>query len=749
MTHSPGDDDDDGGKRKRNKYVSKACAECKRRKIKCDGQCPCLHCETVSTVCEYVEGKARGGARKSGISTATIALDTSSNPEEDVYERLTSLERKVESLSNAASMSNIPLPGATPIFRPTLPSITQGYRDGTASMRNHSTTQFSPGESTNPFYGQSSSRGTFSLLRDRLCSMAPPVVKERLDNISTPVESVTPKETVLISGSIMVDSINLPSKSEALGLLHTMFDDLVSMYPLLHPPTFYDCYSLLWDSTGEFQRDIAFSENFTMSEMGLMYACMAATAVLNDPKNATSHSGSSSLAHKYYLSAKLLILDQKMEKSADLEAIQAMVMLALYFLHVENEDASYKIIGTAIRMAFELGLHLRSHEAGHSAVVIELRRRAWYCLYLLDRRTSISLGRPCGVQNFDMNVDFPTPIDDCYPFPKQLEVPIVVENSKIPYLIHFVRFSSICGDIYEKVYGVKCVWPPRTQTVQELDEVLNDWRLSLPSFLQFNANTVGRAPKWQGKQTLFLYLRGNHVRLLLLKPFVSEVVAGTILEAGSAHHRLVDLAIQLSADIIHTISLIKRTSDLVEMLWYPSKQMLLTTIGIIFSVVLNLGSDPKFSALSSRADLRVALQLLKDFSEKSPGSKKNLREIQFLRYLLNQALKGQSSLLSSASMTRPPSIHPEQTPSACLPGDSQEQMNSQQLGHLKTQAVQRHAASLESAAPGINPPASGFDMTNVSDLSFLDMHCASENDLLLDLLDSMGEKTSGQMFLSI
>ncbi|QQK44938.1 Fungal transcriptional regulatory protein, N-terminal [Penicillium digitatum] len=38
---------------KRNRYISIACNECKRRKIKCNGQIPCQRCGHLNLECRY------------------------------------------------------------------------------------------------------------------------------------------------------------------------------------------------------------------------------------------------------------------------------------------------------------------------------------------------------------------------------------------------------------------------------------------------------------------------------------------------------------------------------------------------------------------------------------------------------------------------------------------------------------------------------------------------------------------------
>lgn len=666
-------------KRKRTKYVSKACAECKRRKIKCDGTQPCAHCSGVGVDCVYVAGKARGGARRPGQRAGANDADrqseendlggTASDIELDDHgSRLLSLENTVDLI-----LQHYPVPDspASPVVRNAgggfvRPGVKSGTpltsHDGVAGSVNtlngsspggpkghlerpiHRRAGSVRGNLVEPaFYGASDSKNQLHKLKTRLCSSLPA-------GSHTDAELMHCERPPSPTGASKMSEIqitrpqDLPPRNEAYAILGTLFDDLMSMYPMLHGPSFFDLYAPLWGPNGDFLPDIATSDQYTVTEMGLLYAAIAAAMILMEQQGQDQ---CPIQAHKHYLSAKMLVVDTFLVRPADLESVQALCMLSLYFLHIEDEDASYKMTGMAIRAAFEIGLHLRSREQGQTPLAVETRRRTWWCLYLLDRRTSITLGRPIGIRDSDSDVDFPTPLDDHHRFPQQLDVPIRLEASRIPYLMSYTHFAAICGNIYDKVYGVRAAFPPDERVIIDLDSQLEQWRYALPPFLRFNQDKLGRAPKWLSKQQLFLHLRGCHVRLLLIRPFVTDAPSpdGRV-APDSFHFKMAESALRLSSEMIHTISLVKRTSDLVDHLWYPSKQYLLTAIGIIFSVVLNFANKEhsQFSAASCKADLRVALQILKDFSTKSEGSRKNLRDVQFLRYMCNQALRSRTRL---------------------------------------------------------------------------------------------------------
>lgn len=44
---------------RRRPAVARACADCQRRKVKCDGQLPCHNCRSAHVTCQYVERRRR------------------------------------------------------------------------------------------------------------------------------------------------------------------------------------------------------------------------------------------------------------------------------------------------------------------------------------------------------------------------------------------------------------------------------------------------------------------------------------------------------------------------------------------------------------------------------------------------------------------------------------------------------------------------------------------------------------------
>jgi hypothetical protein len=79
-----------------------------------------------------------------------------------------------------------------------------------------------------------------------------------------------------------------------------------------------------------------------------------------------------------------------------------------------SPQASWSIVEIGIRYAQELGAHRRAIYAPESNINDELWKRAFWVLVILDRTASLYLGRPCAIQDEDLDVDLPLMVDDEY-----------------------------------------------------------------------------------------------------------------------------------------------------------------------------------------------------------------------------------------------------------------------------------------------------------------------------------------------
>ena len=133
-----------------------------------------------------------------------------------------------------------------------------------------------------------------------------------------------------------------------------------------------------------------------------------------------------------------------------LEELQAVLLLAGFALLQPVAPGLWYIVGIAVRLAIDLGLHFEegtgigvadqtppdtsgdvsmeaaseaslpttrsvdAREKGRREWVRDLRRRLWWCVYSFDRLVSTCVGRPFGITDQVVTTEFPSLLDDQY-----------------------------------------------------------------------------------------------------------------------------------------------------------------------------------------------------------------------------------------------------------------------------------------------------------------------------------------------
>ncbi|KAF2110685.1 fungal-specific transcription factor domain-containing protein [Lophiotrema nucula] len=126
---------------------------------------------------------------------------------------------------------------------------------------------------------------------------------------------------------------------------------------------------------------------------------------------------------------------------AGLEELQAVLLLAGFALLRPVAPGLWYIVGVAVRLGVDLGLHyedgvgidgsasedqnagnmettgngngtIDAKERGRRQWVRDLRRRLWWCVYSLDRLVSTCVGRPFGITDQVVTTEFPSLLDD-------------------------------------------------------------------------------------------------------------------------------------------------------------------------------------------------------------------------------------------------------------------------------------------------------------------------------------------------
>ncbi|KAH9860720.1 hypothetical protein J1614_012052 [Plenodomus biglobosus] len=80
-------------------------------------------------------------------------------------------------------------------------------------------------------------------------------------------------------------------------------------------------------------------------------------------------------------------------------AVQALMLAAVHLHNTNHRDACWNLTGTAIRVAYAIGLHQDKAGAGQTPVVRELRKQLWWTIYSLEQAQVTSYDRPGAIEH--------------------------------------------------------------------------------------------------------------------------------------------------------------------------------------------------------------------------------------------------------------------------------------------------------------------------------------------------------------
>lgn len=180
-----------------------------------------------------------------------------------------------------------------------------------------------------------------------------------------------------------------PFPDQARLLFNTYFDRLHTRWPLLDRKV----YTTLLDR----QYSQGALSIMHRSIMHLIYAIAARFLQLTrnpcgvDPEK--------------HLIAAIEPMDYILEQH-NLGTVQFLLLLALHGQRSPYGAGAWSQVRYAVSLCIELGLHRerRLPSAHHDPRDLEIRRRAFWCCYCLDRSTSIVLGRAFAISDRDINV---------------------------------------------------------------------------------------------------------------------------------------------------------------------------------------------------------------------------------------------------------------------------------------------------------------------------------------------------------
>ncbi|KAF2030113.1 hypothetical protein EK21DRAFT_66131 [Setomelanomma holmii] len=590
---------------KRNRYISIACNECKRRKIKCNGQTPCQRCGNLNLECLYAPNCCNNFKESDEFKQMSAQLASLQQQVDDLYNNMTNLRAQVDVQSHNGSIGT-PFNGADYQPPPMLPP--QSSRSRTRSISKHPR-----------FHGPTSSAFNLGVARSSLKTMGITAADEG-DDEGVVTHDATPKQSPPNFAAVLPkpplhadkDPIWNISKHEALRLVHVWHEEMGVMYPILEMDKVLRYTEMLFSfveaaaRSGLMQGALPGADAIMDEQTSVLKLILAITLVLEGR-------GKDPLGEKLFENVHRVV-EKTLSDPVSLSGINLLALAAMYHFTKDDEALAWRVIGLAARHCLELGLHRRETyatlfpdpEEQASAI------RTFWCIYVLDRRWSFGTGMPFALQDTDIDPNIPKPD--------------VSSHESTPYLNCMISYSLIGSKVWKSVADVASQEKINKEDISFLDFQVLNWHRSIPESLKFIHPDSGRhvepPARVLHRLQVVLYLRANQMRILIYRPVLHT--ATTIMENLEFAH----VVVKVAKDTIRILTYINQTSDIYRCQQTMFNYFLISALAVLFLAVAHAPAE--FSQ-QSRDEFYMALELVRGLSSNSYVSKRLWKTIKTLK----------------------------------------------------------------------------------------------------------------------
>lgn len=267
-----------------------------------------------------------------------------------------------------------------------------------------------------------------------------------------------------------------PDREVGMALVNLYFEHANPQIPILHKVEFMRMFEQAYDTENP-QRG---PKELYMLNMvfaiggGIIMGALAKTETQNSAAKPGEGKMSSKQAQpeEYHASAIVHLEACLNNSGGGLEELQAVLLLANFALLRPVPPGLWYIVGVAVRLAVDLGLHyedgkdvdsglkekagsqneLQLRERGRREFIRDLRRRLWWSTYSFDRLVSICVGRPFGISDQVITTEFPSILEDSLVTPEGFKDPPPDHVAQPTYKLvahHYFRLRLLQSEILQ------------------------------------------------------------------------------------------------------------------------------------------------------------------------------------------------------------------------------------------------------------------------------------------------------------
>ncbi|KAK3306952.1 fungal-specific transcription factor domain-containing protein [Chaetomium strumarium] len=386
-----------------------ACAECKRRKIRCDGQQPCGQClsSRAPKRCFYDKHRQRVIPSRKTLEALSQSLEECRSilkrlyPNHEVQALLPLSRHELLNLLDRpmidTSVSGLPSPPihTSPLSELGSPTMMPKAENLLEQLPSRDTEWDEERRGRDPIPAEADDINALSLSVDRQSSyLGASSIKAALMVMLKVQPSLRNTLAAPLSGVEMSNNFpavrqkpsapnkdaqqRIPWSWKGQTLIDAYFKRIHVFVPMLDESSFRADYL-------EGQR----TDAPWLALLNMVFAMGSIAAMKSDDYN-----------HINYYNRAMEHLPLDAFGSSHIETVQALALMGGYYLHYINRpNMANAVLGAAIRMASALGLHRESlaqssGSTNDTLAVAETRRRTWWSLFCLDTWATTTMGRP-------------------------------------------------------------------------------------------------------------------------------------------------------------------------------------------------------------------------------------------------------------------------------------------------------------------------------------------------------------------
>ncbi|EMD01125.1 hypothetical protein BAUCODRAFT_197012 [Baudoinia panamericana UAMH 10762] len=586
----------------KRRRVTRACDECRRKKIKCDGKQPCTHCTVYSYECTYDQPSNR---RRNPAPQYIENLEHRVHRAETLLHILIpNLDLNDPGIEAAVAQGWIPgAPGRgnphairsrpkpqTQVNGTDVPEEQQNKSDTNLESMVRAVAQMDVDEQGHwDYHGHSSGLSFVRRMREQLGDLMGP------DTPATPFVKTRPISQVLDSPKSMGESpsaetspgggLDLPQKEYAREVCSAAVDDAAVLLRFLHKPSFWQSFDRLYSTPPDQY------SNEDNKFLPLLHTALALGHLFRKPGEAgLDQQGYENAIQGGFAHFKTARQMMDIADCRDLTSIQAVLFMILFLQSSAKLSQCYAYVGVALRSALRMGLH-RAYAGNFNPVEAETRKRVFWVVRKMDIYVGAMLGLPQTLSEDDIDQDFPLEVDDEYiteggvhPMPEGVVSLMTAFNAH-------TRLVQILSKIVRKVYPIKLQQgsPDKSYSVpfsvvRDIESDLEQWKNSLPPIL-----SPCQAPERYTRIQQLLRLAYAHAQVLLYRPFLHFVAMEK--RSKPIDQRAYACAasyVNVSRNIIHIATQMKQKGLLNGAFWF----IMYTTFFAILSLVYFAAENP-------------------------------------------------------------------------------------------------------------------------------------------------------------